>query len=378
MEASKGIEMARNKMSFGRRLQLRLAHCFAGRFRWTGFRLPAGDRPLAQAGAPFRRPGDVDEKKELPAGFDAQRDEAVFRIDDGYATNHGATVTASGHLLRELSREWNPPAEGHSRLQKPAWFPRVHRVAEAASITLEHTANYCHFLFEGLPRLRILEQCGVSHDVPVYANAKQVFQRELLPLFGVPKERLIDASEYPLLQAKRLWVPTYSGRQGKFSGEAIAYLRAVILKKLEADAPLRIGSRRLYISRRDATSRRILNEAEIEERLRALGFECLCLSDLPVLDQLRAFAEARVVVAAHGAALTNIVFSSAETAMVEIFSEDFYFECYQELAAKVGVDKSWLRTPSVSIGESRLATDLTITDPVYDRILEILHSKKRL
>jgi capsular polysaccharide biosynthesis protein len=368
--------MARAKMSVGRRLQRMLADRFPGNLRWKGFRLAAGEMPLQRLGAPYRKPGSPGEHREIAADFDAQRDEAAFRIDGGYATDHGATLTASGHLVRELSREWNPQPEGHGRLQKPAWLPRVHRVEEAASITLEHNANYCHFLFEGLPRLRILERCGIGREVPVYANAKKAFQSELLPLFGVPPERLIAASKHPLLQAKRLWVPSYPGYQGKFTQEAIDYLRATILKKLEAESPLRIGSRKIYISRRDATSRRILNEAEIETRLQALGFECLCLGEMPILTQLRAFAEACVVVAAHGASLTNIAFSSAGTSMVEIFPEDFYFECYQELAAKVGVKASWLRAASVQIGEGGLAQDLTITDQAYDHILEILHAEK--
>jgi capsular polysaccharide biosynthesis protein len=368
--------MGRAKMSFGRRLQLALANRLPGDLRWKRFRLAAGEIPLRELQASFLAPGVGGEQRELAADFDAQRDEAAFLLDRGFATDHGATLTASGHLVRELSREWNPQPEGHGRLQKPAWLPRVHRVQEAASITLEHNANYCHFLFEGLPRLRILERCGLGKEVPVYANAKKPFQRELLPLFGVPPERLIAAHEHPLLQAERLWVPTYPGYQGKFTREAIDYLRATVLARLEAQSPLRPAGRKIYISRRDSTSRRILNEAEIETRLQALGFECLCLGGMPVLEQLRAFAEARVVVAAHGASLTNIAFSSAGSSMVEIFPEDFYFECYQELAAKVGVTASWLRTASVRIGEGGLAQDLTITDQAYAHILEILHAEK--
>ena len=368
--------MAHAKMSLGRRLQRALANRLSPESRWRNFRLAAGEIPLRQLGASYRVPGVAGEKSALPAEFDAQRDPAVFLIDDGYATDHGATLTASGHLIRELSREWNPQPEGHTRLQKPAWQPRIHRVKEAASITLEHNANYCHFLMEGLPRLRILEQCGIGRNVPVYANAKKPYQRDLLPWFGVPKERLISPAEHPLLQAQRLWVPTYSGYQGKFSQVAIDYLRAVVLPKLQEEKPLRPPERKLYISRRDSTSRRILNEAEIEARLRGHGFECLCLGEMPVAEQLRAFAEARVVVAAHGAALTNIVFTPPESAMIEIFPDDFYFDCYQELAKKIGVKAAWLRAASVQIGQGGLAQDLTIPDSVYDLIIHILKSDR--
>lgn len=367
--------MARLKMSVGRRLQRAVAGRLPGPVRWKGFRLAAGETPLRQLNAPYRTLGSMEEKRGLPEKFEAQEDEAVFRIDGGFATDHGATLTSSGHLIRELSREWDPQPDGHGRLQKPAWFPRAHQVEEAASITLEHNGNYCHFLFEGLPRLRIMERCGIGKDVPVYANARRAYQQELLPIFGVPPERLIVAHEHPLLQAKRLWVPTYPGYQGRFTQEAIDYLREVILAKLESDAPLRKLSRKLYISRRDATSRRILNEADIESRLQALGFECLCLSDLPVLEQMRAFAEARVVVAAHGASLTNLAFTAAGASMIEIFPEDFYSTCYQDLAPKVGVKPSWLRTSSVQVGLGGLAQDLTITEQAYEIVLQTLRAE---
>jgi len=364
--------MSYPKMSTGRRLQRLVAKGLPGKLRWRGFRLAAGESELRQLAPAYYPPGGKEEKRGLPENFDAQRDEAVFRIDDGYATDHGATLTSSGQLVRELSREWNPQPYGHGRLQKPAWLPRVHRVAEAASITLEHNGNYCHFLFEGLPRLRILRRCHPDPAIPVYVNTRRTYQRALLPLFGVGPERLIPAASFPLLQAERLWVPTYPGYQGKFTPEAISYLRETLLPKLEAEAPLRRLSRKIYVSRRDATSRRIQNEAEIEKRLEGLGFECLCLSDLPVLAQMRAFAEARVVVAAHGASLTNMVFGAAGALMVEIFPEDFFFDCYQELAAKVGAKGVHFTASSVSIGEGGLAQDLTIPETLYEQIVATL------
>jgi capsular polysaccharide biosynthesis protein len=208
--------------------------------------------------------------------------------------------------------------------------------------------------------------------MPVYVNSKRTYQRELLPLFGVGPERLIPAADFPLLQAERLWVPTYLGYQGNFPPEAIGYLRETLLPKLEAEAPLRPLSRKLYISRRDSTSRRILNEPEIEKRLEGLGFECLCLAELPVLAQMRAFAEARVVIAAHGASLTNITFTAGGALMIEIFPEDFYFDCYQELVKKIGVKGVHLKAPSVSIGEGGLAQDLTIPETLYEEMVAVL------
>jgi capsular polysaccharide biosynthesis protein len=43
-----------------------------------------------------------------------------------------------------------------------------------------------------------------------------------------------------------------------------------------------VGHPRLYISRRDATYRRVTNEAELLAVLEPLGFETIVLSDYPL------------------------------------------------------------------------------------------------
>ena len=110
-----------------------------------------------------------------------------FWIEHGYATDHGATLTASGLLIRELSREWNPQPGGHGRLQKPAWSPRVHRVKEASSITLEHNANYCHFLFEGLPRLHILDVAASGRTFLFTPTRRRPSSANYCPCLACPR-----------------------------------------------------------------------------------------------------------------------------------------------------------------------------------------------
>ncbi len=77
----------------------------------------------------------------------------------------------------------------------------------------------------------------------------------------------------------------------------------------------------LYISRNESSMRRILNEEEILPGLRDLGFKILSPGKLPMSAQIEAFRNARVILAAHGAGLTNILFCRPKTVLIEIFPE---------------------------------------------------------
>jgi capsular polysaccharide biosynthesis protein len=56
---------------------------------------------------------------------------------------------------------------------------------------------------------------------------------------------------------------------------------------------------------------------------------------LPVTEQIRAFAEATVIVAPHGAALANLTFASPGAAVVELFPAGCLLPDYWRLASSV-------------------------------------------
>jgi len=81
--------------------------------------------------------------------------------------------------------------------------------------------------------------------------------------------------------------------------------------------------RRLYIPRRNVKFREVVNEAAIEEYLLARGFVVLDSSIPNVRDQIAAFKRADVIVAPHGAGLSNIVYAAAGTRVLELIPEGY-------------------------------------------------------
>jgi capsular polysaccharide biosynthesis protein len=81
-----------------------------------------------------------------------------------------------------------------------------------------------------------------------------------------------------------------------------------------SDAP----DRRIYINRKDATARRLINEDSVIALLEHYGFESVTLSGKSVEDQVRLFGNATHIVGAHGAGLANIVFCRPGAKLLEL------------------------------------------------------------
>ena len=92
--------------------------------------------------------------------------------------------------------------------------------------------------------------------------------------------------------------------------------------------PTQTNGRFLYVSRADAGMRRILNEQVLRDRLQAKGFECVVPGQLSIEEQIQIFSEARIVVGAHGNGLTNIMFMSEGSTVIEIFGNNFVHGAY--------------------------------------------------
>lgn len=76
---------------------------------------------------------------------------------------------------------------------------------------------------------------------------------------------------------------------------------------------------KVFISRADASVRKIINEDQLFELFAQQGFVRYSLGNISVLEQIALFHHADIIVAAHGAALVNIMFCKPTTKIVEIF-----------------------------------------------------------
>jgi capsular polysaccharide biosynthesis protein len=98
------------------------------------------------------------------------------------------------------------------------------------------------------------------------------------------------------------------------------------------------GMKYLYLSRADATNRPIGNEAEVIDLMRSRGFTVIVPGQLPLNEQISAFHDAEIIVGAHGAGLSSVVFSQPGRLVLELLQSDYMNPCFNLLCQVAGVD----------------------------------------
>jgi hypothetical protein len=98
------------------------------------------------------------------------------------------------------------------------------------------------------------------------------------------------------------------------------------------------GGGRMFLSRGNAKLRRLLNEDALTEIAATEGFARFQAHSGNHAEQVRAFGEADVIVAVHGAGLTNLLFARPGATIVEIFPEDCVKSTYLWLARRLGLN----------------------------------------
>ncbi len=243
------------------------------------------------------------------------------------------------------------------------FFPRVRKVDGTVwSLATVSATNYFHWMFECLPRLRFLREAGIPYDA-IYACHNQRFQHEAFAFLGLPAEKIIDTATTPFLRAERLVVPR---RVDKFEAWIVPWLRETLLPLGEsaASAPAR---KRIYISRRKASSRAVSNDAELLALLDAHGFVEVRLEELGLAEQIALFRQAEAIVAPHGAGLTNLVFCEPGTLVVELIAEGYGSELYLKLGQARQLDYHLIHCPAQD--PARVHASAVLVDVLYVRAI---------
>jgi hypothetical protein len=236
----------------------------------------------------------------------------VVPVPEGTARATGVSFTASGHAL-DLGPGLVPPPSTYGRPFRP--FARTLRIDDpVATLTTSWDSNYFHWLFDVLPRLRLVEQAGLEPRW-IYAARRLPFQRDTLLALGYGTDTILDAAAIPEISARELIVPSLPGTPGVMPEWVCEFLR----ERLAPAAPTgHRGPGRIYISRAGARSRRIVNESRLLDVLARHGFVTVRLETMPFADQVRTFQSARCIVAPHGAGLANLVFCRPGASVIEL------------------------------------------------------------
>ncbi|MEG4490213.1 tetratricopeptide repeat protein [Microcoleus sp. D3_18_C4] len=232
-------------------------------------------------------------------------------------------------------------------------------------------AAYFHWMFDVITRFDLLQRSGLIETIDKFVvNASDSsYQAETLNSLGIPQDKLLESRCNLHITAAKLIVPSisYDG-SGAVSKWKCEYLKQTFLKEQQ---PLNTDySERIYITRQQASYRQIVNDEEVIKYLEKLGFRSVKLETMSIAEQASCLAAAKVVVAPHGGGLTNLVFCSPGTKVIEIFSPLYVPHCYWMISNLCGLEHYYL------IGD--LVDDGTPTKPLHKDMQLDLKSLEKL
>ncbi|MSO72605.1 MAG: glycosyltransferase family 61 protein [Rhodospirillaceae bacterium] len=180
-----------------------------------------------------------------------------------------------------------------------------------------------HFIFEFLYRLVAFERCGALKGLPVvvFEGVPDTWL-SFLELFGVPKNRILKIPQYPAPKFDRVWVascPNFTATDGlnyALWDDGIHTLRRELREK--ALGTEHLGPRRVFLGRKDARHRKLINEDEVWRFLASKGFEYPDLADKSAAEQIRSVGSAEIIVSVGGSGSAMTHFAPDDCAIIEI------------------------------------------------------------
>lgn len=257
--------------------------------------------------------------------------------------------------VEDVSVHYGIPFDGMGRLIQSAIIPENYRdvslhipvralmmgrtqvkgtsLCSAVTLANAWVNSYFHWVTEMLPRVALLLEAKVPFSAVVMRDKPNRWQEEGLSLMGIDVKRQVLHDRH--LSVKRLLLPSFSRRlveNGRFSVPSPSALH-VMRNRLGWNAPRGEGAI-LWITRRKAAGRHVVNEDEVLAELEGLGVQMVVLEDLRFSEQMDLFRHARMVIGPHGAGLANIVFCREGTKVVEVVGE-FVNASFLTLAASL-------------------------------------------
>lgn len=212
-------------------------------------------------------------------------------------------------------------------------FPSI-KINEVFWVTDRWSRNYFHWVLECLPRILMFRTLGIN--VPLLIPA-HIFKEEYV------KSSLEDFSIKPVVynfkqsvKVKKMYLPSHDSPcafDPIFLNMLVENYRNIDQESYENPY------RRVFVSRKSALKRKIINEDELITLLHEFEFQVVQMENLPFKKQRHLMRETNILLSIHGAGMTNMIFLPKGAKVVELHPDtERYNSCFYHLAAALGID----------------------------------------
>tara|TARA_B100000963_G_C22628533_1_gene673668 strand:+ start:1303 stop:2373 length:1071 start_codon:yes stop_codon:yes gene_type:complete len=224
----------------------------------------------------------------------------------------------------------------NSRLVKPSLnetlrsgTPKILKKINGTVLVLEQGAsgfnNYSHWFMDILPKIELASSImNLKKFNYFYFSKLNNFQKDTLKLLKI-NNKIIDSGKYRHIKANKvifLTHPYYT--KGTFPSAQNNLPKWIIHNARNKFLKFKINKnkkyKKIFIDRSDSTKKhcKLINNGQVKNYLSKKGFKILRMSDFSFREQITFFYNAKIIVAPHGAGLTNLIFGKKNSKVIEI------------------------------------------------------------
>lgn len=189
--------------------------------------------------------------------------------------------------------------------------------------------NYFHFMFDILPRLYVLKSIINLKNIDYfYISEPKDWQINILKKYGIKKDKLLSCNKFKHIQADEVLVlehpwyfQGYIHREVKKIPAWIIYCHRKFFNKF---LKKKQKSKKIFLDRSTSIFKhcQIENLTTIKDLISKKNFSIISPETFSFERQIQIFHNSNIIIGAHGAAFTNIIFCKPKTKIIEIIPSD--------------------------------------------------------
>tara|TARA_B100001057_G_scaffold246100_1_gene246423 strand:+ start:1886 stop:2983 length:1098 start_codon:yes stop_codon:yes gene_type:complete len=188
--------------------------------------------------------------------------------------------------------------------------------------------NYFHFIFDIVPKIYISHKKIKRKVSFYYVSRPQKWQIKIFRFLGISEKKLIDSTRYKHIFADEIICIDHPWYKKGYIQDEVKKVPSWIIhinRKIFLDKSRKFNSpRKIFLDR--STSKynhcKIFNQSFLNNWLKKNSFGIYTPEKLSQEKQIYLFKNASIILGAHGAALTNIIFCKPGTKVIEIIPAD--------------------------------------------------------
>lgn len=193
--------------------------------------------------------------------------------------------------------------------------------------------NYYHWLMDSLGSLLLLEDhLDLGKHPIITAYPIRPYQDEAVEMLFGRKLQIEYAPDLKNSVFESAFHVQYPARCSVPHPEVVRRLRSRLSKHKANATP----GRRVYLTRKSLLGRKSVEEESIERALTSRGFEICDPAALSFAGQIAYFSDVEILVAASGAALTNLLFCPQDTKVISVQSALQHSETFTAISSAIG------------------------------------------